>query len=148
MEKKFVLEYLKARFGITEKYFEAFEFYSASKGRIFLGPKNLTVVDERNVSVGVLVARLGDNDNVKPTTNMLQMFGKFANRNIVKLTKENAVKYAEGSDIEVSDQEVSASADGYVIIAYNGDSLGCGLLKGGKIKNMLPKAKRMKIEFL
>lgn len=147
-EKKMSLEYFASRFGIDSKHFDDFEFYSASKGRVFLGPKNLTHACERNVAVGILVARLGENDNVKPTTNMLQMFGKFASKNIINLEKDNALRYIEGSDIEVSDSEVSTSTNGYAIISYNKNSLGCGLLKENKIKNMLPKARRMKIEYL
>ena len=36
-----VLNYLKERFGIQRQLFDGFSFYSASKGRIYIGPKKL-----------------------------------------------------------------------------------------------------------
>ena len=93
--KSELLEYLEERFGISRSAFQNFEFYAASRGRIFLGPKKM-IPSPEPVSVGILAARTGN--AIKPTTNLLQLFGRHADKNIINLDPENLRKYANGHD--------------------------------------------------
>lgn len=143
--KKDVLQYFDQRFGISASAFKDFEFYLGSKGRIFLGPKN-TINKPEPVSIGLLAARVGN--SIKPSTNILQLFGKYATKNIIALTKEQTVKYAKGEDIRFTSKELGDISDGYVILSYHDTPLGCGFLKENLVTNMLPKAKRIELKFL
>ena len=139
------LDYLFERFGIPHHVFDEYGFYSASRGRIYIGPKSCPP-KLNPVSMGLLAARSGE--TFKPSTNLLQLFGGYATKNIVNLGKENALKYAKGEDVEPTSNEQGNASQGYVIVSYIGSAMGCGFLKDSKIKNMIPKAKRIELKFL
>ena len=73
----------------------------------------------------------------KPTTNILQIFGIYANRNVVEISKEEKRRYIKGFDLE-KELEID---EGYVILKFREDILGCGLYRGKRIKNQIPKAR-------
>jgi NOL1/NOP2/fmu family ribosome biogenesis protein len=143
--QRLVLTYLEERFGLESAHFDGFGLYLASKGRVYLGPKNL-IGGPRIVTLGLLIARIGG--AVKPSTNLLQLFGRKVTRNFIELTREEAISYAKGGDVALSDRHVTASTDGYILLRYQYLPLGCGLLKGKTVKNMLPKAKRLELRYL
>jgi NOL1/NOP2/fmu family ribosome biogenesis protein len=143
--KPMVLDYLDKRFGLGEDVFSGYGFYLASKGRVYLGPKR-TIDKPRVVTVGLLIARV--TDTVKPTTNLLQAFGPLVKKNIVTLDREPAVRFCKGEDLMFKEQPPGAIGDGYILLTYENNPLGCGHLKGKIMKNMLPKAKRLDIKNL
>ncbi|MFH1785171.1 MAG: hypothetical protein ABH842_01965 [Candidatus Micrarchaeota archaeon] len=134
--------YLFSRFGIERILFDNFQLYLGSKGKIYLGPKK--AVDLPKVTtIGISIARM--DNSIKPTTNMFQLFGNEISKNFIELTKEQAIDYVNGSDLILNN---SGLEDGYILLKYKNKSLGCGLLKNNSVKNMLPKAKRMKLNYL
>jgi hypothetical protein len=143
--QKQVLGYLRERFGLTEAELGGFGLYMASKGRIYLGPRR-TIDRPPAVSLGLLVARVSG--TVKPSTNLLQSFGRHISRNLIILTREQAMSFARGSDLEVGEDALGGATDGYVLLKYGDAPLGCGLLRGRSVRNMLPKAKRLELRYL
>ncbi|MEW6035292.1 MAG: hypothetical protein AB1529_01650 [Candidatus Micrarchaeota archaeon] len=141
--QKAVLEYFGERFGLGAGAFEPYGLYLGSKGRVFLGPKQ-AIPKPRIVTIGLLVARV--TDSIKPTTNLLQCFGKQVTKNAIELGREQALAYARGADLMLN--EGLAASDGYVLLRYKGHMLGCGHLRGRAVKNMLPKAKRLDLRFI
>jgi len=139
-----IMDYLNTRFGLEPELFSEYTFYLGSKGRVFLGPR-ASMNNLRIATVGLLVARV--NGAIKPTTNLLQIFGNQVKSNVVTLEKKNALAFIKGSDVVPSTEEIGLATDGYVLLRYLHFSLGCGLLRDGKIKNMLPKAKRLEVKF-
>ena len=140
-----VLDYLEERFGIERLIFKDFSFYGASKGRIFLGPK--TLIDKpKPVTAGILIARISR--SIKPTTNFFQLFGKHIKKNSVKLTRENITRFIRGENLELSADKIRNASRGYVLVTYKDFPIGCSLLKGNQIKNMIPKPKQLNLEFL
>ncbi|MFH0738157.1 MAG: hypothetical protein V1827_06410 [Candidatus Micrarchaeota archaeon] len=142
--KPMVIDYLNSRFGLDEGIFEGYGFYLASKGRVYLGPKR-TIDRPRIVTVGLLIARV--TDAVKPSTNLLQAMGRLIKKNRIELTKEQTLSYAKGEDVMFKEAPKGAT-EGYVLLSYLENPLGCGHLKNKTIKNMLPKAKRLEIKHL
>lgn len=139
-----IIDKLCARFGFEPELFRDVSLQTTTKGKVFaLAAHSEFPNDIRIVTAGFGFARLPD----KPTTAMLQLFGKHAARNAVNVDKENARMYCAGQGLQLKETPDNAS-DGYVIVSYQGEPLGCGLLKGGKIKNMLPKGRRMNVDWL
>jgi NOL1/NOP2/fmu family ribosome biogenesis protein len=135
-----VLNYFRERFGIEESSFDDYGLYMGSKGRVFLGPK--TLIDKPPiVAPGILIARISE--TIKPTSNFIQMFAHLAKRNVAAVSKEQAKDFVRGGDLECDE-----GSDGYVIVRYGDWPLGCGLLKGKTIKNLLPKSKRQELKYL
>ncbi len=144
-DKSLTLEYLERRYGIAQDLLADFEFYASANGRVILGPKLIDPCLSPDTA-GLLIARIGN--TVKPSTNLLQAFGALVTRNFVTLERENAVRYIKGLDLEVTATEIGDTTEGYVLLKYLAFPLGCGLMQGTHIKNMLPKAKRVDIKFL
>ena len=151
MNKKEIAEMfvtLKKCFGFDPKLFEQFDFFINTKNKIFIlskaASKFIESYPKRLMNAGILFAR--KDAVIKPTSNMLQIFGKSARKNIVKLNRPRTRIYIEGFDIDFR-EEISAE-DGYVILRYENNTLGCGLLRDFTMKNMLPKAKRMRLKYL
>lgn len=140
-----VLNYFEERFGIQRQLLESFSFYSASKGRIFLGPNNL-IDKPKPVTGGILIARISL--HIKPTTIFLQFFGKDVTKNVIKLNKERTVRFIKGENLDLSDNEIQDATNGYVLVTYLDFPLGCGLLKGNQVRNMIPKPKLLELAFL
>ncbi|HLD57455.1 MAG TPA: hypothetical protein VJA47_04060 [archaeon] len=144
MDKQEILGYLEERFGLDSGLFGGLEFLEESKGRVFITTKDVAKIvgGVRPVTVGLLFCRLGEH-SIKLSSNITQLFGNKATKNIVFLSEVEAKKFIEGEDLEIQKTEAT---DGYVIVKHKDYPLGVGLLKEGAIKNMLPKAKRIKIE--
>ncbi len=144
-ERDEILGFLEERFGFKRGVFAGFEFLANPKGRVFIVGKGIPelAAGEKVACMSMPFVRLGK--AVKPTSVMIQTFGKHAKRNVIELDRDEAKEFMEGSDLSVRDASCS---EGYVILRYRDYPLGCGLLKDGKIKNMLPKAKRMPVELL
>lgn len=135
-----VLGYLERRFGLAPENFKEHRFYLASRERLYLGPKR--VPDDRRIAtLGILVARASS--SIKPTTNLFQLFGDRITRNFLALDAKQAAAFARGEDLQIGD--TGGATDGYVLLRYLDIPLGCGLLRGKGVKNMLPKAKRLEV---
>ena len=144
MKEQEILEYFEQRFGISKKVFEGFRLYSDQKGRVLLGP-NRPAADDIAVSIGIQIAKIMH--DMKPSTNFLQLFGKHVKKNFVPLKREQAQAYIRGEDVALN-AVPPGTEDGYVLVKYLEFSLGCGFLKGKELRNVLPKERRMKAEFL
>jgi hypothetical protein len=140
-----LLEYLEKRFGIERGVFEGLELMDNGKGRVFALSREAAIFALGNniMSASLPFARL--DGAVKPTSAMIQAFGRLAGSGVITLDKKHAKEFAEGYDIDVKGH---GCTDGYVILKYHDRPLGCGMLRENKIKNMLPKAKRMSLELL
>jgi NOL1/NOP2/fmu family ribosome biogenesis protein len=138
-----VLDYLESRFGLDPRLLDGYSFYVSAKGRVIIGPAEIP--EMRIDTAGILIARVYQ--NVKPTSNLLQLFGRQMSHAIVKLEREEAHRYMEGLDMPLPEYAEVDFDDGYVLMQYAGYPLGCALLKEGKIKNMLPRAKRLDLQF-
>jgi NOL1/NOP2/fmu family ribosome biogenesis protein len=143
--KEKVFGYLEERFGLERSLFDDYGLYMASKGRVYLGPRRVPDLP-KIATIGLLIARV--HGTVKPSTNLLQALGKRVSRNIVNATREQALAYARGGDFKPDSAAVDGIGDGYVLVRFEGASLGCGLLQKGMVKNMLPKAKRLELRYI
>lgn len=140
-----VLDYLEGRFGLHPDLFKDYRMYLASKGRIYMGPRNVPGMP-KIATIGLLIARV--NGSVKPSTNLLQVMGLHVTKSDVELTKEQALIFAKGQDVKLSPAQLSSLRDGYILMRFQTFPLGCGLLQLGNVKNQLPKAKRLALKFI
>ncbi len=149
-ESERLLTDLEDMFGFSRSIWDGYDFLLGTKNRVFIVSKNLLGVVNGlwSVTQGFLFARL--EGSVKPSTNMIQVWGNLAKKNLIELDQEQAKKYMNGEDLELAKETIYKNnlADGYVVVKHKNKSLGCGLLKDGNLKNQVPKGKRMNIELL
>lgn len=150
-----VVDALADRFGIDRALLEAFSFYAPADERVVAGPPE--VPDPLDPVIGGLaVARL--HGQVKPTTDFLQAYGRHVTRNAVVLGREAARAYVARGDLEVDRDDVDVGAggedeatDGWVHVRYRDDrdgrvfELGCGLLKEGTLRSVVPKGRSVEL---
>jgi NOL1/NOP2/fmu family ribosome biogenesis protein len=90
---------------------------------------------------GGFEVRKGHFKKSKITNAVLQIFGKFATKNIIYIDEEQLKDYIMGKDVEVG--EIEGVERGQVIVKFKGDVIGSGLYDGRVIKNQIPKARRI-----
>ena len=145
-EIKPVLEEINKRFGFNYPFLENHVFIMHGD-KVWITNEELPKLDYSRLrleGIGFVFARI-TKKGIKITTNTAQMFGKYATKNIITLTQEEVDKVIRGLDIEIEDERVREIEEGYVIMrSHLGDYLGVGLYRNGRIKNMIPKARRIR----
>ncbi|RME79128.1 MAG: hypothetical protein D6769_03295 [Methanobacteriota archaeon] len=121
--------YLLERFGISLPYF--LELEEGSKKVIAYSGK------KEGEKYGLIAAKKSD-IGYKPTSNFLQLYGGLAIRNVISLTKKEALAYARGEDIRIG-----GNKRGFVVVMQGSSCLGCGLVKDGQLINQIPKVRRI-----
>jgi len=134
-QRKEIYKYLESQYGHTEKFDVIFmesgkrKIYFMSKDYEHLELKGLRVNNKAMYfckrELGGFRLSIEGAQMLKPT------------KNVIDLTKEEAHAWLLGNDIP---KEGSA---GYVILKFNNDILGCTLQKDNKIRNMVPKERRL-----
>jgi len=140
--RAFILKYLRDRFGIQKKIFSDYSFIVRGE-KIWIAFKDVLEKDLEGLNIeaiGLLFGRYFEKQKrFKPTTNALQIFGRYATKNIVELDEKEKDMYIKGYDLE---KKLNLE-EGYVIVKFKNDVLGCGLYREGKIKNQIPKARKI-----
>ncbi len=68
-----------------------------------------------------------------------QRFGPKATKNIVEVAKEQAITFLRAQNISV----VTTADNGFVIVKYENDYIGCGRLNNGEIVPFISKNRRL-----
>ena len=131
-----LLGYLDDRFGIHREIFDGYWWFKREKtwwmvrGSPLLGKAATFKVSH----VGLRAfTRIGE--FLKPTTRMIQVFGKNATKSCIEVGKEDLRRLLAGETLRLeSDQE-----NGYVILSHEGDILGLGLLLDNFVRSQLPR---------
>lgn len=142
---KMVTTYLDDRFGISTESLSDFGLYLASKGRVYLGPKRI-IEKPKIVTLGIIIARVSR--SVKPSTNLLQLFGRQVTKNYIVLSPDQTKSFVKGEDLRLSEEQIGTCTDGYILLRYLEYPLGCGFLQAKTVKNLLPKAKRLELKYI
>jgi NOL1/NOP2/fmu family ribosome biogenesis protein len=142
--KSDIVKDVERRFGINRSHFRNVSFITRAE-KIWIASSSVAEKDLNKLkieAVGMLFGRYFPNEEkFKPTTNALQIFGKYATKNVVEISSVELQTYLTGFDI----QKKADVENGFVIIKCNGDIIGCGLYKDGIIKNQIPKHRRKAI---
>ncbi len=142
-EMKEYLEKINKRFEISYDFYKDYVFVRSSD-KIWIMSKDVLKHDLRKLrieGIGFVFGRIIKGD-IKLTTNAVQLFGKYANKNVFELTNEEEELFIRGLDLN----KFLDTTDGYVILKNNHDYLGLGKYISSQhlIKNLVPKARRIK----
>ncbi len=138
---KEILKFLKERFGIDSI---PNEYVLINRGDIWIASRDVLNVDERIKfnRIGIRLIRVFK-DGFKLTTSGAQIIGNLAKKNVLEISNENDVlRFLSGEDIHSKFNELEK---GQVIVKFNNDILGIALYDGEKLKNQIPKSKRIKL---
>ncbi|HDM90758.1 MAG: hypothetical protein DRQ06_02715 [Candidatus Hydrothermota bacterium] len=136
------LEYIEKRFGIGKEVFDGYVIID--NGDIWITtPEAAQLKLKAWKRKGIRLARVFKK-GIKMTTAAMQIFGRYAVRNVVQLPDVASVKdFLAGRDIAIHNLE--GIEEGQVIVKYGSDILGSALYRNGKLKNQIPKGRRIEI---
>jgi len=124
------------RFGIPEKVFERISFFR--RGRMIWAFSLPEIPPFRCESVGMRVISMRESP-WKPTTYALQLWGRYARKNVIDLDDEMARRFFAGESLELR----APVERGYVVVTHMGSVIGCGLYTPGRLISQLPRERRI-----
>lgn len=142
-ELKIILSKLENQFGLKDvKFLKKYLFLKNNKKKIFLTTK-AERTDKFNIprieKAGMYFATINKDDSLRLSLEGTQFLGLYATKNIFELDKSQAENWLKGFDFDMPKLE-----DGFYLLKYKQDFIGCGLIKQNKLHNFLPKTRRLK----
>lgn len=132
-EKKKFFNELYNQFGIKIKKI-GFPIIFKRK-RIFLVSNDLNQINLSRLrieKIGLYIASI-DKFGLRLTIEGTQIFGPFAQKNIIEISEKEVKDWFNGFDLE------NKKGENYVIVKHKNDYLGCGKISGERLLNYLPK---------
>jgi NOL1/NOP2/fmu family ribosome biogenesis protein len=128
--------YLKTRFGIPVQTFDGYLIFKRKKSWWLLQDTPLVErVSHLKVSIIGMRAFNQIQEFVKPTTRLIQVFGRFATKRVYSIDSVQLDVLLNGKTLPGPVDE----QDGYVIFSFKKQPIGLGLLLNGTIRSQLPR---------
>ena len=124
---------IKARFGIESKDLQDFVITQPNRKHLSFYHSSLEAVKARTESVGISFAK-HKQKWPKLTTGATRVLGGFARKNIVHLNKDETNRYMQRETFELANESqlIDCESAGYVIVKYENNPIGVGMLKYGE----------------
>lgn len=136
-EHRRILTYMEERFGILPAVFEDYlVFRRKNTWRMLKKCEHMDKAAQLKVEAVGIKAFHRIRNFIKPTTRLIQMFGRHAVKSRITLTKEALDSLARGERLPVE----APTENGYIILFYRGHALGLGLVVNGVLQSQIPKS--------
>jgi NOL1/NOP2/fmu family ribosome biogenesis protein len=145
-EVKKILLLLRERFGCEPDF--DFGMLKSSSGKLYIVTKEISKLDYKKFRIsrtGIYFADYEEkfkNNKIRLSIEGAQIIGAIANKNVLEIEESQLRKWFFGEDLAI--KNASNVSNGFVILKYNNDFVGCGLLKQGVLKNYVPRERRAK----
>ncbi len=126
--------YFREAFGLEE--LPGRVLYRSGTYWLTSSPELLEGVTIHAVGIPLLREQRG---GLKPTSFGLSLLGDRLRRGVVELGREELLALLLGRTLP------REGRDGYVALRYQDEVLGCGQLKGGKLRSLIPRARRQEL---
>ena len=121
---------------------------SQNKNKIYLVSKNFADINLEKLRVDSLGVYFGElkHHTIRVSIEGAQLVGNNCKKNIVNINEGLARLWMRGYDLEITDEILKKDnlEEGFVLIKYNDDFMGCGKLTEKKILNYVPKVRRIR----
>lgn len=134
-EKKEIFRMLEEQFGVKDPL--DYVFLENNKEKIFIVSPAFGKINEKELrinNVGMYFAAR-EKDGLRLSVEGSQLVK--ATKNVIEVDKMQAHQWLKGEDIAIEGN------NGYVLVRYKKDMLGCGHVKNNILKNMVPKERRL-----
>jgi len=144
-ELKIFLGKISKQFGVEDvSVFSKYLFLKNAKKKVFLTTsyeKDAKFRIPKSEKAGLYFATINKDDSLRLSLEGSQLVGKCATHHIMVLNHNQAENWLKGFDFDIP----KVDEDGYYLLKYKEDFLGCGLVRGDKLFNFLPKTRRLKV---
>jgi len=117
-----------------------------SEERVWLAARDVFVFDFSKLpanSIGLNFGKMKRNEKMRLTIEGAQLVGATAERNVAVVADNDAERFLRGEDIGAKHAENCEEHNFVIVKAESGRILGSALLAEGKLKNFLPKSRRI-----
>ena len=132
-----IFDQLVARFGFPEALFRSCALVDHEDDVFMTTPEAEAFERIKVVRKGIRLVRVFVH-GIKPTTNAMQLFGRYATRNVIDLDIVQAREFMQGTTLELS----APVEEGFVIVRHDGFGLGVGLYRQGILRSQVPLSRR------
>jgi len=133
-----ILDELKEYYGIKELKLD-YAFMQNTKDKVYLISKDIKNINLKSMRVnGLGLYFLNISRGLRLSIEGSQIVGKGATKNIYEVTDKDLKDWLKGYDLDCDD------IYGYRLIKNKNDFYGIGFAKENKIKNFIPKYRRIK----
>jgi len=130
------LSFLEERFGIVKEVFDDFLLLKKNKSWWLLRQSEyISQASLLKVSTVGLKAFQVIGQYIKPTTRLIQIFGRHANRTVLEVQPSDVKRMATGMQFHANIE----LGNGYVILSFMGAIIGLGLLIDGRVSSQIPR---------
>lgn len=139
-ETKEILKVMKKQWGFDAGLGYAF---MKNENDIFVAGRDVFGVDVDRLNINSVGMYFGElkNGSLRLSIEGSQVIGPKAKKNVITLDDGEAKLWLHAQDLEK--KTGSIDAEGYVLVKHNNDFMGTGRLKGGKLLNFIPKARKI-----
>ena len=139
-ETKEILKLIEEQWGAKLKL--DYTFARNNKNRVFIVNKDISKIDFSKLRINSVGMYFCDIENeIRLSIEGSQIIGPKSTKNVVEIDEEQAKKWLKGEDLEIK-----GDYSGFIILKNNGDFLGTGRFKEGKILNYVGKERRISVE--
>jgi NOL1/NOP2/fmu family ribosome biogenesis protein len=141
-EKKEILKKLNKKFSIQEI---PGELIQRGAERIFIFTGNLNKKEIKQLERAIPIERAGiyfgkiQNNEIRLSIEGTQIMKNQIKKNIFELNKNQVQRWMQGNELNIK-----TGKEGFLIMKYKDDLLGCGKASELKISNFIPKNRRLK----
>lgn len=135
-EKKAILKIIKNQWNCEFK--TDLTFLLTHKNRIYIINNNFSNIDISTLKIDHLGSYFGElyPNNLRLSIEGSQLIGPLAKKNIIELNKEEMRSWLKGNDLQ-------KKGEGFIILKYKTDFIGCGTASLNTITNFVPKNRRI-----
>ncbi|MDO8661362.1 MAG: hypothetical protein Q7K43_05725 [Candidatus Woesearchaeota archaeon] len=130
--------------GEFEYLLEEYALAQSNEGKVYMISRDIEKVDVSKLrlnSVGMYLVDVEKN-GLRLSIEGAQLVGAKATKNILEVSETQARQWLAGSEIELNEE--NRKLEGFIIIKFKQDIIGCGKISKGILYNFVPKNRRSK----
>ncbi len=134
-----LLESLKEQFGFEGEL--DYAFVQNTINNIYIVKRDIDVIDTSELrinNIGMYFAEIQKRGDLRLSIEGSQLIGPQCTKNVLDLDDTQAQDWMKGYELETT-----CALKGFVLVRHNGDFMGTGQVKLGKLLNYVPKARRV-----
>ncbi|MCK4756415.1 NOL1/NOP2/sun family putative RNA methylase [candidate division WOR-3 bacterium] len=134
------VEHFYRRFGVDPKRFKGYSIFQ-NKGMSFIStPQVYSFWEVKTIRKGLEFGKIYGQE-IKPDNDLIQVFGKKANRNYYEIKEHQLNKFLKGETIMIDSR--SGISNGFVIVTYKKMPIAIGKYNGKEIKSEVKRERRI-----
>jgi NOL1/NOP2/fmu family ribosome biogenesis protein len=149
-EKKKIIDDLKEQFGFTGTIEGS--LLTNKEQKVFLITPDISKISRdqdkelRLDAAGLYIGKIEIN-GIRLSMEGSQLIGPYSKKHVLEIDEEHLEHWVKGEDFELSEKEQKKTdnEEGFFIIKFGNDYMGCCQVKKGNVRSLVSKERRLKV---